>query len=170
MVIKSGSYGYFTEGKTTHIEIHQPPFGTGEKEKTSVTTEVAIVTIRNKSTYQGKTNFIDIVLLSVGGSIEASSANNLGDIRIVKNATIGGTPSYSDISTSNSVIEIDVAGTTVSGGTELDDNPLAGKNDKFKTALVENKIILNPGDTLTFAGVSVAGASVKGHCVWRELF
>lgn len=170
LILKSASYAYFVEGKTSFVELHQPENASGRKEKTTVTTEVAIFTIRNKTTYASKVNFIDIALLSVGASIEASSANNLGDIRIVKNATLGGTPAYSDINASDSVVEIDVAGTTVTGGKELEGESLAGKNDKFRIPLLESKIILNPGETLTVAGSSANSATIDARAAWRELF
>lgn len=170
MIMKSGSYAYFVEGKTSFIELHQPENSSGLKEKTTVTTEVAIFTIRNKSTYASKTNFIDILLLGAGASIEASSANNLGSVRWVKNATLGGTPSYSDINTTDSVVEIDVAGTTVTGGKDMGGAPLAGKNDKLIESIIQNRIILNPGETLTFAGSSANSATIDGRMNWRELF
>ena len=170
MVLKAGSYAYFIEGKTSLIELHQPENASGTKEKTSVTTEVAIFTIRNKSTYASKTNFIDILLLGMGASIEASSANNLGNVRIVKNAALGGTPSWSDINTTDSVVEIDTSGTTVAGGKELEGEALAGKNDKFRIPVIDNKIILNPGETLTIAGSSDNSAIIRGQTSWRELF
>ena len=170
LILKSASYVYFVEGKTSLIELHQPENASGRKEKTSVTTEVAIFTIRNKASYASKTNFIDIILLSVGGSIEASSANNLGNIRFVKNAALGGIPSYADINASNSVVEIDTAGTTVTGGKELAGEALAGKNDKFRESLIDHKIILNPGETLTLAGSSVNSATIDSQVSWRELF
>lgn len=171
IIMKSASYAYFVEGKTSFVELHQPQNGSGTKEKTSVTTEVAIFTIRNKTTYASKTNFIDIMLLNVGGSIEASSANNLGTLRIVKNATLGGTPSWSDINTSNSVVEIDTSGTTVAGGKELVPINLAGKNDRDRIPLIDAKIILNPGETLTVSGSSVNSATaIRAYAAWRELF
>ena len=170
LILKSSSYAYFVEGKTSFIELHQPENASGTKEKTTVTTEVAIFTIRNKSTYVSKTNFIDIVLLGMGASIEASSANNLGTVRIVKNAALGGTPSYSDINTSDSVVEMDTAGTIVTGGKELGAEPLAGKNDGFRVPLMNNKIILNPGETITIAGSSANSATIRAQIVWRELF
>ena len=170
LILKSSSYAYFVEGKTSFVELHQPENASGAKEKTSVTTEVAIFTIRNKTTYASKTNFIDIVLLSAGASIEASSANNLGNVRVVKNATLGGTPSWSDINTSNSVVEIDISGTTVAGGKELGAGLLAGKNNGLRLPLVDNKIILNPGDTLTVAGSSANSATIRSQGTWRELF
>lgn len=170
LILKSSSYAYFVEGKTSFIELHQPENASGTREKTTVTTEVAIFTIRNKSTYASKTNFIDIFLLGAGGSIEASSANNLGKLRIIKNTTLGGSPSYSDISTTNSVIEIDTAGTTITGGKELGAGLLAGKNDRFRISLIDNKIILNPGETLTVAGSSANSATIDAQISWRELF
>jgi hypothetical protein len=170
LILKSASYTFFVEGRTSFIELHQPENASGTKEKTTVTTEVAILTIRNKSTYASKTNFIDILLLAVGASVEASSANNLATIRIVKNASLGGTPSYSDINTNNSVVEIDTAGTTVTGGKELGADFLAGKNDEFREVLIQSKIILNPGDTLTVAGGSANSATLDAQVTWRELF
>jgi hypothetical protein len=170
MILKSASYAFFVEGKTSLIELHQPENASGTQSKATVTTEVAIFTIRNKTSYASKTNFIDILLLAGGGSIEASSANNLGVIRLVKNATLGGTPSWNDINTTDSVVEIDVAGTTVTGGKELFALELAGKNDKESVSLIDFKIILNPGETLTYAGSSANSATMKAQTAWRELF
>lgn len=89
MIIKCASYAFFVEGQTTYTEIQQPQASSGTKSKSTVTTEVAIFTIRNRSTYNSKTNYIDILLERFGTSIEASFANNLGTIRLVKNATLG---------------------------------------------------------------------------------
>ncbi len=170
LILKSSSYAYFIEGKTSFIELHQPLNSSDIIEKTTVTTEVAIFTIRNRAAYASKTNFIDVLLLKAFASIEASSANNLGNIRIIKNATLGGSPSYSNIGTDTSVIEIDTAGTTVTGGSVLDAALLAGKNDEASLSLVENKIILNPTETLTVAGASDNEATIDAFLSWRELF
>lgn len=170
LILKSASYCYFVEGKTSFIELHQPQHSSDIREKTTVTTEIAIFTIRNKASYAGKTNFIDVLMLKWAASIEASSANNLGDIRVVKNATLGGTPSYADINITNSVVEYDVAGTTVTGGSVLDGGLLAGKNASLNESMIQNKLILNPGDTLTIAGSSANSATIDGALLWRELF
>lgn len=170
LVVKSSSYAYFVEGKTSFIELHQPQNSTGIISLGSVQSEVAIFTIRNKATYAGKTNFIDILIEHLSASIEAGAANNLGSVRLIKNTTLGGTPSYSDINTSNSVVEIDTAGTTVTGGTTIFPAPLAGKNDKFIESIRNLKLILNPSETLTLAGTSVASATIQGSLLWKELF
>jgi len=170
LVIKSASYAYFVEGKNEFIELHQPQFSTGELSGATITTEVAIFTIRNKSTYVSKVNFTDLILERISTSIQVSSANNLGSVRLVKNATLGGTPSYTDINTSDSIVDFDVAATTVTGGKDLFNIDLAGKNDKEAENLVPYKIIIAPGDTVTFAGTSVSSATIKGSLLWKELF
>ena len=169
LILKSASYAYFIEGMTSNIELHQPQFNTDELSKSTVTTEVAIFTIRNKSTYQSKTNYVDLMLENFTGSIEAASANNLGDVRLVKDATLGGSPSYADINTSDSVVDIDVAGTTVTGGKTLITIPLAGKNDRAFENLVDYKILIGPGETVTLAGTSGNSATINGALLWKEL-
>ena len=170
IVMKSSSYAYFIEGKTSFIELHQPENSSNVREKLAVTTEVAIFTIRNKASYSSKVNFIDILMLNVSAAIEASAANNIGNIKITKNATLGGVPSYSDINTSDSVIEIDTAGTTVTGGKVLFADLLAGKNDKLTKILSDLKIILSPQETLTISGTSANSATIDAIITWRELF
>lgn len=170
LIIRSSSYGYFIEGKTRHMELHTPTQSTGEQQKLTVTTEVAIVTIRNKALFATKTNFIDILILLFSSSVEANAANNLAKVRLVKNATLGGTPSFSDINTTDSVVEFDTAGTTVTGGVELDSSPLAGKNDKSRADISNWQITLKPGETLTVAGSSANEATINAGLVWQELF
>lgn len=168
--VSTASYGYFVEGMTELIEVHQPQFTTGQQIKTGVTTETAIVTFKNKVTYASKLNYIDIILERFGVSIEAGAANNLGQVRVVKNATLGGTPAYTDINTTNSVCEFDIAGTTVTGGVELLSYPLAGKNDKAFENVLPYKLIIHPGETITLAGSSDATAAIHGSSFWKELF
>ncbi len=170
IVLKTSSYGFFIEGKTAFIELHQPQFSSGLREKTAIITEEAIFTIRNKAIYASKTNFINILLENISASIEANSANNLGSIRLVKNTALSGTPSYTDINTSDSVIDIDTAGTTLTGGKELFVLPLAGKNDAVDKNLVDFRTLLHAGDTLTLAGKSVNEAKIEGSILWKELF
>lgn len=170
LILKSSSYAYFIEGKTSYIELHQPQNSTGLIELGTITSEVAIFTIRNKTTYAGKTNFIDIILHNYGAAIEASSANNLATVHLTRNASLGGTPSYSNINTSNSVVEIDTSGTTVTGGIGFLHPPLAGKNDKASENLLDYKFILAPGETLTVSADSANSATIRSYLLWRELF
>jgi len=170
IVVKSASYAYFIEGKSELSEIHQPQFSSGAKQKSAVTSEVAIFTLKVKTSYAGKTNFIPILIENIGASIEASSANNLGIIRLVRNTTLGEAPFYSDINTTDSVVSIDTAGITVTGGKTLMSFQLAGKNDKINERLLDLKLILQDGDTITLTGSSANSATINGNILWKELF
>lgn len=171
LVVKSSSMAYFIEGKTKYTELQQPHFTSDGQGKSSVTAEVALFTIRNKATYAGKPNFIDILLEDIAGATEANSANNLASIRLVKNATLGGSPSYSDINTTNSVVDIDTSGTTVTGGKALHFFPMAGKNGILADGnITDHEMIMSPGDTVTVAGLSANSATMNAALLWRELF
>ncbi len=170
MSVYVGSYWFFIEGKTSFIELHQPMFSSNNHLKNTVTTETAIFTIRNKTTYATKTNYIDITLKRWSASIEASSSANLWAVRMVRNATLWWTPIYTDINTTNSVIEIDTVWTTVTGWEQLIGQYMAGKNDKHFESLDDYDIILHPWETLTFAGSSSNSATINTVCFWKELF
>lgn len=170
ITIRSGSFGYFVEGMTQYIEVYRPQFSSGTISKTGVTTETALFTIRNDSTYASKTNFIDTILERLSVALDTNSTNNLGMIRLIKNATLGGTPSYTKIHATDSLCSIDTSGTTVSGGIEIFSTELAGKDDKLVEDLSNYLIIEHPGDTVTVAVSSSNSASISGSLLWKELF
>ena len=168
--VSSSSMAFFIEGQSTYIELQQPTFSSGRRAKTSVTTEVALFTIRNKTTYNSKLNYVDIILQNIQSAIEAGAANNLGQVRVIKNATLGGVPAWVDVNTASSVVEIDTAGTTVTGGIELIYVPLAGKNAFAIVDMTPYEIFLTPGDSITVAGLSAASATIDAGALWKELF
>jgi len=170
LIIKCASYGYFNEGITTFIELHVPHNSSGLQTKNAVTTEIAIFTIRSRTNYAGVLNFIDIFLEHFSASIEANAANNLGSVRVIKNTTLGGTPVWNNINTNNSTVEIDVAGTTVTGGKEVAVIPLAGKNDKGDLDTTPFKITMRHGESFTVAGKSAASATINAALLFSELF
>ncbi len=170
ITVRSSSYMYAVEGKTKFIEIHQTSNSTGLRQKTTVTSEIALFTIRNRATFAGKTNFIDILLKHMSASTQANAANARGSARLVKNATLGGSPDYNKISTDTSVIEIDVAGTTVTDGINIIPISLAGRDAAGSELLAPLEIILNPNDTITFAVQSSNSSTMEGELLWRELW
>ena len=117
--------------------------------KTGVTTTLTnVLTIRNKSTYQTLTNRTPINLLKYSVSVDG---NKPAEFQLVKNTTLGGTPSYTDISTNTSVIEYDTAGTTVTGGQAVDFGTLGATGSASESGTSTTDIILLPGETLTLA-------------------
>ena len=117
--------------------------------KTNVTTTLTnIITIRNKSTYQTLTNRTPINILKYSVSVDGTKP---AEFQIVKNTTLGGTPSYTDISTNTSVIEYDTAGTTLTGGQSIDFGSLGSTGNISEGGQVTTDIIILPGETLTLA-------------------
>jgi hypothetical protein len=169
LVLKCSFASYFIEGKTNLIALHQSQHSTSVVSKSTVTARVPVLTIRNKATYAGGKNFITIILERYGFSVEASSANNLAEFILIKNGTLGGTPSFVDIHTNNSVVELDTSATSVSDGRELLGSPLAGKNDKSIESLTEYNFLVGPGETITLAAESDNSATMRGELLWKEL-
>jgi len=100
----------------------------------------------------------------------APTGNIILTYELILNATLGGSPSYTDISTTTSVASFDVAGTTVANGRSLGVFYVNGNNN-ITIDLSELNLSLNPGDTLTIAGTSSGAASTAGAALtWVEQF
>lgn len=46
----------------------------------------------------------------------------------------------------------------------------AGKNDAERENIIDHTIVVNPGDTITLSGSSVASATIRAGILWKELF
>lgn len=136
--------------------------------KTGVTTTLTnIITIRNKSTFQSLTNRTPINILKYSIAVDGTAT---AEFELIQNATLGGSPTYTDISASTSVVDYDISGTTVSGGTIIDFGSL-GKEDSVSVTPRIEDIILLPGETLTIAVNSTAATTVATIGIrWVEDF
>ncbi|SFR59279.1 hypothetical protein [Anaeromicropila populeti] len=134
--------------------------------KTGVTTETALLTIQNKTTYAAKTNRVRVKLDFVSVSVDGSKN---AQFRLVKNATLSGA-SYTDISTSTSVVAYDTTGTyTASSGKSYLAFQCA-KTESLQFMLDSLNLILAPGETLTILASSSATTEPSVSVSWRELF
>ena len=125
-----------------------------------------IITLRSKTVYSGKANFIPVFLrlLSVGSD---GTKNSI--IYIIKTANVAGTPVWTDVNTIDSVVEYDTAGTTVTGGLQIAAFTF-GKLESRTQSLLDLDIYLDPGDTLTMAAkLTATGSSdVSASLTWFE--
>ena len=139
-----------------------------ENQKSPATaTETNIFTLQNKATYQGKTNKVSAILSSIS---LINDTNGAGTFRLWENATLGGVPSYTDISTNTSVISQDTAGTTVTGGKLLWTGG-AGKDNGAFIDLHTIGIKMRPGNTYTFSSETLGTANpMSVGLVWVEDF
>lgn len=161
VAIKVGSMGAFVEGPVAGTDLRFSINGS----QASLTTEQVILSIQNKSTFAGKINkttvYPDLVSFTNVGNPDCF-------YKLILNATIGGSPSYTDISTNESVVSYDTAGTTVANGTVLASFYVNGNNEAT-IDLSNLNIDIDPGDILTISGTS-SGAAITANAAitWRE--
>jgi hypothetical protein len=159
IIAKSASMAAFTEGK----DLVTGPYESYDSTKSiSASTETNIFTIRGKSTFQGKPNRVSKVLKSVS---VAADGNQSVVLKFVLNTTLGGTPSYTSIA-DESVVEVDVAGTTLTGGTVV--GSIVAPKNGGATLLIDE--VIYPGDTLTVSAESAASNTVTASLTWQEDF
>lgn len=176
--IFSASVGVFISGRRSDIST---PKWAIDNQKSSVTTETNILSLRNATTYNTVTNRSIIRLKSLGLAVTAS-VSSVATIRFKIGATLGGSPSYTTISgttadsgvtitAGNSVASYDTAGTTVTGGTYIwNTNSSAGQNGSGGTFLdlTPFEIFIAPGETLTVSAVSPNNSTIGVALNWTE--
>jgi len=173
LISYAGSVGIFLSGKRSYVG---SPMWSMVNTKSSVTTETNIITFKNATSYNGMTNHS--VMRLTGVSLSSSAASGLTTYRFRLNSSLGGSPSYTTINgttanggatitSGNSAVSYDVAGTTVTGGLMLSsyvyDNP-----DGKEIDLMDKNITLSPGDTLTISATSSATSEIGVALKWVE--
>lgn len=168
-----GSVGVFVSGVRSFVG---NPRWTTTKNKTGITTETNILTLKNATSYNAMTNEGLIRLGSV--SVGSSAANGTALFRLKINATLGGTPSYATINgttadngvtitSGNSITTVDVAGTTVTGGTHIYSIALDNPNSQY-IDLTPYDLFVAPGETVTVSGFSSQTSELSVALNWSE--
>lgn len=130
----------------------------------TLTTETNIITIRNKTTYQARTNRTVVKIKT----LSFSSDGTKGFIfRGYINTTLGGVPSYTDISTNTSVCDFDTAGTTVTGGRQVCAFAIS-KTDNNAIDIDNLDLYIYPGDIFTFSAVTASSGDAFVSLTWIE--
>lgn len=131
-------------------------------------TDTAIFTLRNLSTYNSKTNTGKVYINMVNVSAIQNASSRAAIIKLVYGATLGGTPSYSAIDLGESIVEYDVAGTTVSGGNTI--FAVAVRADDSANINIDHlDIHIEPGETITLAASTATGTvDIFGCLSWLE--
>ena len=124
--------------------------------------EQHLFTIRNKTTFQSKTNRVVVIPKIL--FVEADGTKRV-DFFGYLNATITA-PTYADHDAANSVIEVDKLA-TIAGGTLRIKIPLA-KIDSDRILLKPFGIKLRPGDTFTITSLSASASDVEAVLDWDE--
>jgi hypothetical protein len=148
--LSSASGSLFVEG---NIQRLGAIYGRTSQKTLTNTTETNLITLRNNTTINSITNKSSIILSKISfGAVDNSTLNNNNTVKldIILNTTLGGTPSYTNVDTTNSIAAFDVAGTTITGGTIIQSfsSPF---NSGFQIDFIDQDVSIYPGDTLTFA-------------------
>lgn len=173
--VKGVSGALFHEGVQRFLG---PRYGR-DNTKNSVTTTTNIITLKNATTFNTVANRTQVHLRTVSIAANKSGViTGTAIFRIIKNATLGGSPSYAandgstadsgtTITSGQSVVSYDTAGTTVTGGTVVMNLAVVvGGNQDFD--LTDQSIFFAPGDTITFAFESNDSCTVTVAIVWSE--
>lgn len=143
---------------------------------TTVSTEVNILTIQNATTYNTIHNTGLLRIRSL--SFSADGGNGSAICTVKKDATLGGTPSYTAVSGTTadngvtitsglSTASYDVAGTTVAGGIQVYNSTVA-RNGNTTINMEPYGIFIAHGETLTFSVSSQASADIRVAVNWNE--
>lgn len=171
-IIYIGSVGVFISGQRLFLG----PTYAATNRKTGITTQTSILTLRNATTYNTITNRSLIRLKSI--SVAWDGANDTCLFNVIKNTTLGGSPSYTTINgttadsgvtitNGNSVASFDVAGTTISGGIIIFNSALSRNSSAFMD-VSSLDLFLEPGSILTFSILSATSGTARVSINWVE--
>jgi hypothetical protein len=164
--------GVFMDGPRVYLG---PQFGT-ENNKSGITTETNILSLRNATTVNGVANRGLMRLRQV--SIATTGNTSIVTLRVKRGVTVGGSPSFAAISgttadsgvtitSAQSTASVDTAGTTITGGTTIYNASISNSTGNVFD-LTPFDIYIAPGETLTFSGAASASAVISVTVNWQE--
>lgn len=160
--IRLGNISAHIEGS---LKILGPRLCTDNTKSLNTNSYVNIITIKNKTTFNSKPNYIS----SSFKSISAGTDSRQAVITLFRNAIVAGTPVFTDYNTTLSTMQIDTSGTTVTGGIQLHTTCLGLNANSFEK-FDDFEITLEPGDTMTLCAriPASAGTNVSVSVSWIE--
>jgi hypothetical protein len=164
IVVETSSLAGFVEGKDVDLGF----LNSAENGITNLTTtELPILTIRNKQVFQGKLNRARISPLYLA---LATLSTKPVIFRIRLDATLTGSPSFSDVDANTSIVATDTAATGVSGG-NIFLTTVLGKESSEIIDLTPLRARLFPGQSITITAQAASGTNqeVNVSFTWDEL-
>ena len=174
-IMYAGSVGMFISGV---VSLFSNIKYAADSTKTTVTTEVCALSLRNCSTFNGVINRGVIRLNSLSIGQGSTTNNNTATLRIKIGGTLGGTPSYTPIkgtttdngatiTAGNSITSFDTAATTISGGTYIYNMSL-GTGAGMIIDLSTLGLFINPNEICSITITSQASATIAVSINWSE--
>lgn len=172
-ILYCASVGVFVSGERSFIS---NPKWSIDNNKTGVTAETNIVSLKNATSYNGIVNQAVIRLTAL--AVSSSAASGVASIRLRIGATVGGAPSYTaingttadagvTITSGNSIASYDTAGTTATGGTSIFTIGVDNPNSQLVN-LIPYEIYIAPSEILTLSGFSTISSNIGVAVNWSE--
>jgi hypothetical protein len=138
-------------------------------DKSSVGTSFTnILTIRNRSTFQGRVNLSEALPTLINVAVDGTK---ISEYQVILNATLGGEPNWTYEDEDHSIIEYDTAGTTatLNGNSQLVTAGVLGKTSSGTVSFIDYDLHLVPNDTLTLAVRTTSGSTdAAASITWLE--
>lgn len=171
-ILYVGSVGVFNPG----IRAFLGPQFTTSTAKASVTTQTNVITLKSATSVNGVANRGLARLRQFSAFTDA--VNGYATIRLIKNTTLGGSPSYSaingatadggvTITSAQSTVSQDTAGTTITGG-EVVWSIVVFNDSTGIIDLIAQDIWLAPTETLTVSATATSTATIGVALNWSE--
>jgi hypothetical protein len=149
-----------------------------DNNKTGITAETNLFSLRNATTYNGVENKGMLRLNSLSFAATANTANLLVVCRLRIGATLGGTATYATINgttadngvtitAGNSIASANTVHTTATGGTYIFNMSVSGQSNLI-VDLAPFDLYVSPGEILTVSGFATASASISASINWSE--
>jgi len=163
IVVQTASMAGFTEGKKILLG---PNYSAESTAITGVATERPILSIRVNSTIDSVNARIPVVLQELTAVGEGNGTNVVRFFVWFNNDPQ--TPTWTNVSTNNSVVSFDVASTTFGGGGIKIGSYVVGRNNSLIVDYIPKNIILYEGDILSISCSSVSSVDPDVALVWVE--
>ena len=168
-----GSIGVFISGTRDYL---QQVYST-DNNKSGVTAETCIFSIKNCTTYNGVANNGIIRIRSISVAYN-QGVNGFAVLRVRKGATLGGSPAYSPVNgttgdngvtltAANSIASIDTAATTSTAGF-YQFNLNVGNTNQQVLDVTPYLLYINPGEILTFGAFATTSGGIQVAANWNE--
>jgi len=169
-----GSVGCFVSGFRTNAN---SPKGAIDNNKSGITTETNLLTLKNATTYNTISSRALIRLTRI--SFSSSGNTGIAVFRLKINPTVGGSPSFSayngttadggtTITNGQSIVSIDTAGTTITVGQMIYSFTCDNPNSSQDIDLEPLRIFIAPSDILSITGFSTASSQLGCSVCWVE--
>lgn len=174
LISYAGSVGFFLCGERAFVS---SPRWAADNNKSGITAETNILSLRNATTYNGATNRALIRLTQV--SVGSQAASGLFVLRFRIGATVGGVPAFTPVSgatadngvtvtSGNSITSVDTAGTTATAGTYIFNMSGSNASGSEITDLTPYNLFVAPGEILTASLFSTINTSSSVSLNWQE--